>query len=67
VYDCCAVCGVGEAESVATTVNVELLAAVGTPEIVPALLKLSPAGKEEPDSSDQLTGGVPPELSKVPL
>jgi hypothetical protein len=67
LYVCCAVCGVGETESVATTVKLEAAATVGTPEIAPALLKLKPGGKEAPDASVQVTGGVPPELSKVAL
>ena len=64
---CRAVSGVGETESVATTVKLEAAATVGTPEIAPALLKLSPGGKEEPDATVQVTGGVPPELAKVAL
>jgi hypothetical protein len=64
---CCAVWGDGLPESVATTVKVVVAAALGVPEIVPELLKLSPAGNEEPGARLQATGGVPPELASVAL
>jgi hypothetical protein len=48
------VCGVGFPESVATTVKVAVPAALGAPEMVPELLKLRPAGNEEPDARLQV-------------
>ena len=62
---CCVVWGADGTESVAITVKLVPAATVGTPEISPARVMLSPDGKDEPDASTQVTGGVPPELSSV--
>jgi hypothetical protein len=43
----------GEEESVTCTVKVEVPAVVGVPEITPAELRLSPAGRD-PDVRDQV-------------
>jgi hypothetical protein len=68
VIESCFSAGSGvAAESVAFTMKVDVPAAVGVPEIIPELLKLRPAGSEEPDASDQVTGGAPPELFNVAL
>src|ERR1700733_2210391 len=57
-----AVCA-GLPESVACTVNVEVPAVVGVPEMVPSLASDSPAGSD-PEVTDQLYGLVPPEADR---
>ena len=54
----------GELASVTLTVNDVVPAAVGVPLICPALLSVSPAGKE-PEEIDQLYGVVPPLAANV--
>lgn len=56
----------GLPESVAETVNENVPALVGAPLIVP-LLKVSPAGSEEPLASASVTGAVPPLVAIVTL
>lgn len=60
-----AVCA-GDALSFTATVNVAVPLAVGVPEIKPALVSVSPAGKL-PEAIDQLYPGVPPLALNVTL
>lgn len=59
-----AVCAVGVAESVAWTVKLEVPAAVGDPEITPAPLNASPAGRV-PEVTVHVYGAVPFDAVKV--
>jgi spore coat protein U-like protein len=54
----------GEEESSTVTVNAAEPTATGTPESLPALVKLKPAGRV-PDETLQVYGAVPPEAAKV--
>ena len=53
--------------SVAFTVNLVVPAAVGVPEIAPALLSESPAGSEEPLARAQVSEPAPPPPCNVAL
>ena len=55
----CAVC-TGLLESVTCTVKLVVPVPVGVPDITPAVEGVKPAGKFEPDTKDQLYGGLPP-------
>jgi hypothetical protein len=52
-------------ESVTLTVNVELAAVVGVPEIAPEVLKDNPAGNDDPDAKVQLSVPAPPVAASV--
>jgi len=62
--DLVVVWGVGGVESVTCTVKLDVPAAVGVPEITPAVLNASPAGSE-PLSRFHSMGDVPPEAISV--
>jgi hypothetical protein len=62
----CVLLCAGVPESVAFTVKLEVLAAVGVPLIAPPVLKFKPAGRV-PLATVQVTVPVPPELFSVAL
>ena len=55
----CVAVSAGEPESVTCTVNEDVPAAVGVPEIAPLLERLKPVFND-PDVTDHLYGVVPP-------
>ena len=55
-----------DSESATCTVKVEDPTVVGVPEIAPALLKVSPAGRL-PDARVQVYGVTPPTAARVAL
>lgn len=57
----------GLAESATCTVKLKRPPAVGVPEMVPLLSKLSPAGKELPEARLHVKGAIPPDSCKVAL
>ena len=60
-----AVIGVGDDESVAVTVNLDIPRVVGVPVMAPELpARLSPTGSF-PEVIDHITGGVPPVAARV--
>jgi hypothetical protein len=56
-----------DAASVTFTVKPVVLAAVGVPEIAPAVLRASPAGSDDPDAKLQVSVPVPPVAASVAL
>jgi hypothetical protein len=53
------------AASVTVMLVLTVPAAVGTPEIIPAVLSVKPAGRALPDATVQAKGGVPPVAFRV--
>ena len=47
------------------TVKLLVWAVVGIPEMTPAVLKVKPAGSDDPEASDQVYGVVPPVAVRV--